>query len=192
MFGLGTHLWHGAVGDAEQGPDPGSPWLSVCPQVQPVPAPTMGTGLGNCHEAKPRAGAKGVPKPGSGDPSPSPTPLSAAQDLLMLKLVKELEPGEYSIFLKLTDGQGKAQVTTVKAQVCDCEGPAKNCKQRAFIAGGLGVPAILGILGGILALLSESRGMGTGMGLGPGPPSPHQPDAGALCSQSCCCCCCCS
>ncbi|NXE85254.1 CADH1 protein, partial [Cochlearius cochlearius] len=75
------------------------------------------------------------------------------QDLLVLSLAKELEPGEYSIFLKLTDGQGKVQVTTVKAQVCDCEGPAKNCKQRAFVASGLGVPAILGILGGILALL---------------------------------------
>ncbi|NXF53169.1 CADH1 protein, partial [Oceanites oceanicus] len=75
------------------------------------------------------------------------------RDLLMLSLVKELEPGEYSIFLKLTDGQGKAQVTPVKAQVCDCEGPAKNCERRAFIASGLGVPAILGILGGILALL---------------------------------------
>ncbi|KAM9269070.1 cadherin-1-like [Cariama cristata] len=75
------------------------------------------------------------------------------QDLLVLNLVKELEPGEYNIFLKLTDGQGKGQVTPVKAQVCDCEGPAKNCERRAFIAGGLGVPAILGILGGILALL---------------------------------------
>uniref|UniRef100_A0A8B9NTK8 Cadherin-1 n=1 Tax=Apteryx owenii TaxID=8824 RepID=A0A8B9NTK8_APTOW len=75
------------------------------------------------------------------------------QDGLVLKLVKELEPGEYSIFLKLTDGQGKAQVTLVKAQVCECEGAAKNCERRAYVAGGLGVPAILGILGGILALL---------------------------------------
>ncbi|NXL36723.1 CADH1 protein, partial [Glaucidium brasilianum] len=75
------------------------------------------------------------------------------QDLLVLRLIKELEPGEYNIFLKLTDAQGKAQVTTVKAQVCDCEGAAKNCERRAFIASGLGVPAILGILGGILALL---------------------------------------
>uniref|UniRef100_A0A8D0FM43 Cadherin-1 n=1 Tax=Strix occidentalis caurina TaxID=311401 RepID=A0A8D0FM43_STROC len=73
--------------------------------------------------------------------------------LLVLRLTKELEPGEYNIFLKLMDAQGKAQVTTVKAQVCDCEGPAKNCERRAFIASGLGVPAILGILGGILALL---------------------------------------
>ncbi|NXA26955.1 CADH1 protein, partial [Ibidorhyncha struthersii] len=75
------------------------------------------------------------------------------QDLVALNLVKELDPGEYNIFLKLTDGQGKAQVTPVKAQVCDCEGPAKNCERRAYIASGLGVPAILGILGGILALL---------------------------------------
>ncbi|NXE54594.1 CADH1 protein, partial [Casuarius casuarius] len=75
------------------------------------------------------------------------------QDVLVLKLVKELEPGEYNIFLKLTDSQGKAQVTSVKAQVCECEGAAKNCERRAFVAGGLGVPAILGILGGILALL---------------------------------------
>ncbi|NXP10934.1 CADH1 protein, partial [Thinocorus orbignyianus] len=77
----------------------------------------------------------------------------AGQDMLTLKLKKELEPGEYNIFLKLTDGQGKGQVTPVKAQVCDCEGPAKNCERRAYVAGGLGVPAILGILGGILALL---------------------------------------
>ncbi|KAM6380605.1 cadherin-1-like [Pluvialis apricaria] len=75
------------------------------------------------------------------------------QDMLALNLIKDLEPGEYSIFLKLTDGQGKTQVTPVKAQVCNCEGPAKNCERRAYIASGLGVPAILGILGGILALL---------------------------------------
>ncbi|XP_030313648.1 LOW QUALITY PROTEIN: cadherin-1-like [Calypte anna] len=75
------------------------------------------------------------------------------QDQLVLRLMKRLEPGEHSIFLKLTDAQGKTQTMTVKAQVCDCEGPAKNCERRAYIASGLGVPAILGILGGILALL---------------------------------------
>ncbi|XP_074957203.1 cadherin-1 [Phalacrocorax aristotelis] len=77
----------------------------------------------------------------------------SGQDLVVLKPKKELEPGDYSIFLKLTDGQGKAQVTLIKAQVCDCEGPVKNCVRRAMIADSLGVPAILGILGGILALL---------------------------------------
>ena len=75
------------------------------------------------------------------------------QDELAMGLKKELEPGEYNIFVKLTDSQGKAQVTQVKAQVCECEGTAKNCERRSYIVGGLGVPAILGILGGILALL---------------------------------------
>ncbi|XP_075289448.1 cadherin-1-like [Opisthocomus hoazin] len=56
------------------------------------------------------------------------------QDLLVLRLVKELEPGEYSVFLRLTDGQGKAQVTPVRAQVCDCEGPAKNCGRENRLA----------------------------------------------------------
>ncbi|KAL8195129.1 UNVERIFIED_CONTAM: substrate-specific activator of APC-dependent proteolysis [Gekko kuhli] len=74
-------------------------------------------------------------------------------DSLTLRLTKVLDPGEYSIPLELSDGQGQAQVTTVKAQVCDCEGEAKNCEKRGYIAGGLEVPAILGILGGILALL---------------------------------------
>ncbi|NXC63888.1 CADH1 protein, partial [Aleadryas rufinucha] len=74
-------------------------------------------------------------------------------DLVKLSMKKELEPGEYSIFLKLLDVQGKEQITPVRAQVCSCEGPAKNCERRAFISGGMGVPAILGILGGILALL---------------------------------------
>ncbi|NXW70449.1 CADH1 protein, partial [Hirundo rustica] len=74
-------------------------------------------------------------------------------DLVKLTMNKELEPGEYNIFLKLLDGQNKEQITPVRAQVCSCEGPAKNCERRAFISGGIGVPAILGILGGILALL---------------------------------------
>ncbi|XP_062355797.1 cadherin-1 [Cinclus cinclus] len=74
-------------------------------------------------------------------------------DLVKLKMKKDLEPGEYNIFLKLLDGQDKEQITPVRAQVCSCEGPAKNCERRAYISGGMGVPAILGILGGILALL---------------------------------------
>ncbi|XP_067392869.1 B-cadherin-like [Emydura macquarii macquarii] len=74
-------------------------------------------------------------------------------DTVSFQLTKQLEPGDYSIFLQLTDNQGKSQVTTVKAQVCDCDGETKNCERRAYIAGGLGVPAILGILGAILALL---------------------------------------
>ncbi|XP_061449722.1 B-cadherin-like isoform X2 [Rhineura floridana] len=75
------------------------------------------------------------------------------EDSLILELTKQLDPGEYSISLQLTDGQRRSQMTTVKAQVCDCEGVVKNCERRAFIAGGMGIPAILGILGGILAVL---------------------------------------
>uniref|UniRef100_A0A8D0GFW3 Cadherin-1 n=1 Tax=Sphenodon punctatus TaxID=8508 RepID=A0A8D0GFW3_SPHPU len=75
------------------------------------------------------------------------------EDNLILELTKQLEPDEYSIYLQLTDGQGKSQMTIVKASVCDCEGVYKNCERKAYVAGGLGIPAILGILGGILALL---------------------------------------
>uniref|UniRef100_A0ACB8EBS1 Uncharacterized protein n=1 Tax=Sphaerodactylus townsendi TaxID=933632 RepID=A0ACB8EBS1_9SAUR len=74
-------------------------------------------------------------------------------DSLTLRLTKELEPGEYSIALELNDGQGMQQITMVKAQVCNCEGVPKNCEKRGFVAGTMDVPAILGILGGILALL---------------------------------------
>lgn len=88
----------------------------------------------------------------------SPESCSPPGDSLALKLTKYLEPGEYSIFLQLVDNQSKSQVTTVKASVCDCDGEARNCERRAAIAGGLGIPTILGILGGILALLSEYHG----------------------------------
>lgn len=81
--------------------------------------------------------------------------LPSAENSLSLTLTKPLEPGDYDINLQLTDNQGFNQITTVKARVCDCDGPVKNCANRAMVAGGMGVPAILGILGGILALLSE-------------------------------------
>ncbi|XP_062997036.1 cadherin-1 [Elgaria multicarinata webbii] len=74
-------------------------------------------------------------------------------DNVTLQLTKELEPGEYSLPLKLTDGQGLSQVTTVTAQVCNCEGEPRDCEKRAMLAGGMGIPAILGILGGILCFL---------------------------------------
>ncbi|NXH16013.1 CADH1 protein, partial [Bucco capensis] len=50
----------------------------------------------------------------------------------VLQLKKELEPGEYDVYLQLTDAQGKAQVTPVKAQVCNCEGPVQDCDHQAF------------------------------------------------------------
>ncbi|XP_022367183.1 cadherin-1 isoform X2 [Enhydra lutris kenyoni] len=77
-----------------------------------------------------------------------------AHESLILKPKKTLELGDYKINLKLTDNQNKDQVTTLDVYVCDCEGVTNNCKRVApYAEAGLQVPAILGILGGILALL---------------------------------------
>lgn len=56
------------------------------------------------------------------------------------------------------DNQNKDQVTTLDILVCDCEGAVNNCMRAGYVEAGLQVPAILGILGGILALLSKYRG----------------------------------
>ncbi|XP_027950575.1 cadherin-1 [Eumetopias jubatus] len=77
-----------------------------------------------------------------------------AHESLILKPKKTLELGDYKINLKLTDNQNKDQVTTLDVFMCDCEGVVNSCKRTAAYAeAGLQVPAILGILGGILALL---------------------------------------
>uniref|UniRef100_A0A8C9KYG8 Cadherin-1 n=1 Tax=Phocoena sinus TaxID=42100 RepID=A0A8C9KYG8_PHOSS len=73
---------------------------------------------------------------------------------LLFKPKKTLELGDYKINLKLIDNQNKDQVTTLDVHVCDCEGVVSNCQKAGPQAGaGLEVPAILGILGGILAFL---------------------------------------
>lgn len=77
----------------------------------------------------------------------------AAQESLILRPRKDLEIGEYKINLKLMDNQNKDQVTTLDVHVCDCEGTVNNCMKSGYVEAGLQVPAILGILGGILALL---------------------------------------
>lgn len=64
--------------------------------------------------------------------------------------------GDYKINLKLMDNQKKDQVTTLEVSVCDCEGAAGVCKKAPLVEAGMQIPAILGILGGILALLSKS------------------------------------
>uniref|UniRef100_A0A8C9NTY4 Cadherin-1 n=1 Tax=Spermophilus dauricus TaxID=99837 RepID=A0A8C9NTY4_SPEDA len=76
-----------------------------------------------------------------------------AQESLILKPKKPLELGEYKINLKLMDNQNKDQVTTLDVHVCDCEGTVNNCIKPKFAEATLEVPAILGILGGILAFL---------------------------------------
>nr|XP_035137532.2 cadherin-1 [Callithrix jacchus] len=75
------------------------------------------------------------------------------QESLILKPKIYLEVGEYKINLKLMDNQNKDQVTTLEVHVCDCEGTANVCRKAQYVEAGLQVPAILGILGGILALL---------------------------------------
>ncbi|XP_069848716.1 cadherin-1-like [Dipodomys merriami] len=76
-----------------------------------------------------------------------------AQESLILKPKKHLELGDYKINLKLMDNQNKDQVTTLDVIVCDCEGAVNNCMRANYVEAGLQVSAILGILGGILAVL---------------------------------------
>ncbi|XP_006878725.1 PREDICTED: cadherin-1 [Elephantulus edwardii] len=81
---------------------------------------------------------------------------SARESLLLMPKI-HLELGDYKINLKLTDNQNKDQVTTLDVLVCDCEGATggtNSCRRSGPLAqAGLEVPAILGILGGILAFL---------------------------------------
>uniref|UniRef100_G3QT90 Cadherin-1 n=1 Tax=Gorilla gorilla gorilla TaxID=9595 RepID=G3QT90_GORGO len=75
------------------------------------------------------------------------------QESIILKPKMALEVGDYKINLKLMDNQNKDQVTTLEVSVCDCEGAAGVCRKAQPVEAGLQIPAILGILGGILALL---------------------------------------
>ncbi|XP_078526137.1 cadherin-1-like isoform X2 [Lissotriton helveticus] len=73
--------------------------------------------------------------------------------VLVIKPLKELEQRTYTIAVTLGDNLGESKLTTIEATACNCNGDSKDCENKAFIAGGMGVPAILGILGAILALL---------------------------------------
>lgn len=73
---------------------------------------------------------------------------------IILALNTELARGEYTVVLRVSDNQGLAQDSTVQAEVCDCSGEDVVCKDRA--TAGTELPIILGILGGILLLLSKS------------------------------------
>lgn len=68
----------------------------------------------------------------------------------------ELESGQYTVVLRVADRQGLEQDSTVQATVCDCTGKDVRCKDR--VAAATDLPLILGILGGILLLLSECDG----------------------------------
>ncbi|NXU16217.1 CADHK protein, partial [Pardalotus punctatus] len=72
-------------------------------------------------------------------------------DTVTLQLVAPLEPDTYSVYLRLLDLPGRAQVTIITARVCACEGPAQGCPQRAQPVTAL--PFVLAALGALLALL---------------------------------------
>ncbi|XP_065496830.1 B-cadherin-like [Caloenas nicobarica] len=72
-------------------------------------------------------------------------------DTVTLRLMAPLEPELYSVYLRLFDRPGKAQLTVITARVCDCEGPVQSCPQRPQPATGL--PFVLAALGALLALL---------------------------------------
>ncbi|NXJ89539.1 CADHK protein, partial [Corythaixoides concolor] len=76
---------------------------------------------------------------------------SCAGDTVTLRLVAPLEPDLYSVYLRLLDRPGKAQLTVVTAQVCECEGPVQSCPQAPQAVTGL--PFVLAALGALLALL---------------------------------------
>ncbi|XP_075621565.1 B-cadherin isoform X2 [Balearica regulorum gibbericeps] len=77
--------------------------------------------------------------------------VGAEDDTVTLRLVAPLEPDLYSVYLRLLDRPGKAQLTVITARVCDCEGPVQSCPQRPQPATGL--PFVLAALGALLALL---------------------------------------
>ncbi|XP_063188824.1 B-cadherin [Chroicocephalus ridibundus] len=77
--------------------------------------------------------------------------VSDEDDTVTLRLVAPLEPELYSVYLRLLDRPGKAQLTVITARVCDCEGPVQSCPQRPQPATGL--PFVLAALGALLALL---------------------------------------
>ncbi|NXO63456.1 CADHK protein, partial [Phainopepla nitens] len=72
-------------------------------------------------------------------------------DTVTLQLVAPLEPDTYSVYLRLLDQPGRAQVTIVTARVCACEGLAQGCPQRSQPVTAL--PFVLAALGALLALL---------------------------------------
>ncbi|XP_038593612.1 B-cadherin-like [Micropterus salmoides] len=70
---------------------------------------------------------------------------------IILTLTSQLASGEYTVVLRVSDNMGMEQDNMVQAEVCDCSGEDVTCDSR--VIGGTDLPAILGILGGILLLL---------------------------------------
>ncbi|XP_066510276.1 B-cadherin-like [Hoplias malabaricus] len=70
---------------------------------------------------------------------------------ILLTLKTALQSGIYNVHLRVYDNALMYQDNTVEATVCDCTGSDVRCSDK--LAAGFDLPAILGILGAILALL---------------------------------------
>ncbi|KAM8799241.1 B-cadherin-like [Eudromia elegans] len=75
-----------------------------------------------------------------------------SDDTVTLRLTAPLEQALYSVYLRLSDAQGKEQLTVVAAQVCACEGHAERCAGAPQPATAT-MPLLLAVLGAVLALL---------------------------------------
>ncbi|XP_075045190.1 cadherin-1-like [Mixophyes fleayi] len=79
--------------------------------------------------------------------------VSVLNNEFVITLNKELDVDTYSVPVTIADSQLLKNTTILKIQVCNCEGDNTMCQGRDAQVAGLGLPVILGILGGILALL---------------------------------------
>ncbi|KAK3528135.1 hypothetical protein QTP86_023862, partial [Hemibagrus guttatus] len=70
---------------------------------------------------------------------------------IVLSLKTQLQQGRYSVILRVYDNQRHSQDNVVEVEVCDCTGTDVQCKDLRGAA--IGFPAVLGILGAVLALL---------------------------------------
>nr|DBA16893.1 TPA: hypothetical protein GDO54_002420 [Pyxicephalus adspersus] len=70
-----------------------------------------------------------------------------------IKPSKDLDSDIYLVPVTLIDNGDVTNVTMLKIQVCQCTAENNNCETPKALAGTMGIPLILGILGGILALL---------------------------------------
>ncbi|XP_077306692.1 cadherin-1-like [Lithobates pipiens] len=76
--------------------------------------------------------------------------VSVENDKFLIKPIREMAEEIYNIPVTLIDVGDMKNTTTLKIQVCQCTAD-KICDTT--LAGGLGIPVILGIFGGTLALL---------------------------------------
>ncbi|XP_072278681.1 cadherin-1-like [Pyxicephalus adspersus] len=78
---------------------------------------------------------------------------SAVVNKFEIKPSKDLDSDIYLVPVTLIDNGDVTNVTMLKIQVCQCTAENNNCETPKALAGTMGIPLILGILGGILALL---------------------------------------